>query len=250
MEINKELIEKVAKVSRLKLSEKEIREFQPQLNEIVKFFSILDEADTKSIKPSFQPIEIKNVLREDKVIQKDQGLLSNTKHKKDNVSATKSQVATYSDLIDTLVKLEVAGKKGSSDYTKDYAKAKQLKESENERSKIQETLNKQIETEILLRDNDFKSQQQIVDLLLEANNIGLSTDKVDELRGMAAELTLHHKESNLLKEAELTLIKEKEKLLKQEARSMKEIFKDLKENNNRDFIPPKAIEQVEGYNLY
>lgn len=84
MEINKELIEKVAKVSRLKLTEKEVKEFQPQFNEIIKFFSILDEADTKNVKPSFQPIEIKNVLREDKIIQKDLDLLSNTKHKKDN----------------------------------------------------------------------------------------------------------------------------------------------------------------------
>lgn len=174
-------------------------------------------------------------------------LTTNTKDKKDNVSATKTQVATYSDLISKLVDLEVAGKKSSLDYTKNYASAIKLKDNENERSKIQDTLNKQIETEILLRDKNFKSHQQIVDLLLEQNNISISTEQIDNLRTLAAQMNIEQREANLLKEAELTLIKEKEKLLEKEARSMKGIFKELKDNNNRDLIPAKALEQIEGY---
>ncbi len=181
-------------------------------------------------------------------------LTTNTKDKKDNVSATKTQVATYSDLISKLVDLEVAGKKGTGDYTENYKSAVKLKDSENERSKIQETLNKQVETEILLRDKNFKSQQQIVDLLLEQNNISISTDEIDNLRTLAAQMNIEQREANLLKEAELNLIKEKEKeillvkeALKKEARTTKEIFKDLVENNKRDLIPPKALEQIEGY---
>jgi len=83
--------------------------------------------------------------------------------------------------------------------------------------------------------------------LLEQNNISFSTDEIENLRTLAAEMNIEQKQTNLLKEAELTLIKEKEKLLEKEARTMREIFKELKDNNNRDLIPPKALEQLEGY---
>ncbi|MBU0536287.1 MAG: Asp-tRNA(Asn)/Glu-tRNA(Gln) amidotransferase subunit GatC, partial [Nanoarchaeota archaeon] len=71
--------------ARLELSEAEINEFLPQLNEVLEFFSHIDKVDTKGIDSSMQPVEIKNVLREDVVkpgLSQDEAL-SNTEHKKD-----------------------------------------------------------------------------------------------------------------------------------------------------------------------
>lgn len=85
MEINKELIKKVAENARLKLTDKEIEEFTPQLKEILNAFSKIDKVDTSKTKASVQPVEIKNVLREDEIepsLSQDEAL-ANTKHKKD-----------------------------------------------------------------------------------------------------------------------------------------------------------------------
>jgi aspartyl-tRNA(Asn)/glutamyl-tRNA(Gln) amidotransferase subunit C len=65
MKIDKSLIRHVAKISRLKLTEKEIQEFLPQLKEIVDAFSKIQEVDTKNTEPSYHPIELKNRMRED-----------------------------------------------------------------------------------------------------------------------------------------------------------------------------------------
>ena len=85
MEVDKKLLEHVAEVARLKLTEKEIEKFLPQLKEALEFFSKLNEISTDSVKPSFQPVELKNVMREDKekkcLSQED--ALSLTEHKKD-----------------------------------------------------------------------------------------------------------------------------------------------------------------------
>lgn len=85
MQIDSALIKKVAKNARLNLSEEEIKEFEPQFQEILDNFSELSKVDTKDVKPSFQPIEIKNSFREDVVIESidREILLRNTKHKKD-----------------------------------------------------------------------------------------------------------------------------------------------------------------------
>ncbi|MBS3132389.1 Asp-tRNA(Asn)/Glu-tRNA(Gln) amidotransferase subunit GatC [Candidatus Woesearchaeota archaeon] len=85
MEINESLIRKVAEVARLELTDSEIKKFTPQLREALENFSKLQEVDTKGVKPSFQPVEIKNVLREDvpKQCLTQEQALSQTKHKKD-----------------------------------------------------------------------------------------------------------------------------------------------------------------------
>ena len=85
MKIDKELIEHVAAVARLKLTDKEIDEFIPQLKEVLDAFSSLKEVDTKGVIPSFQPVELKNVFRDDVVsdsLSQEDALL-NTEHKKD-----------------------------------------------------------------------------------------------------------------------------------------------------------------------
>lgn len=65
MRIDKEVVEHVADLARLNLSEEEVKEFLPQLREVLESFSKIDEVDVKDAKPSFQPIELKNAMRED-----------------------------------------------------------------------------------------------------------------------------------------------------------------------------------------
>jgi aspartyl-tRNA(Asn)/glutamyl-tRNA(Gln) amidotransferase subunit C len=83
MKIDKELILSVAKNARLNLSEKEINEFLPELKEILESFSKLDKVNTKKVEPAFNPIELKNIYREDEVEKSlsQEEALKNTKHK-------------------------------------------------------------------------------------------------------------------------------------------------------------------------
>lgn len=86
MQVTKELIKKVADNARLKLSDAELESFIPELKEILEYFSKLNKLDTEGIKPSFHPIELKNITREDKPTRSlsSHEALSNTRHKKDN----------------------------------------------------------------------------------------------------------------------------------------------------------------------
>ena len=83
--VDKKLLEHVADVARLKLTEQEIKKFLPQLQEALEFFSKLEEVDTNNVKPSFQPVELKNAMREDaeKPCLSQDEALSLTEHKKD-----------------------------------------------------------------------------------------------------------------------------------------------------------------------
>lgn len=85
MEIDRKLLEHVAETARIRLNEEEIKKFLPQLKEALEFFSKLKDIDTGNVKPSFQPVEIKNVMREDaggECLSQDDAL-SLTEHKKD-----------------------------------------------------------------------------------------------------------------------------------------------------------------------
>ena len=85
MNITKELVKKIAEQSRLHLRDEEIEKLIPQMKEILETFSQLSETDTTETKPSFHPIEIKNVSREDKTGKclSQEEALSLTKHKRD-----------------------------------------------------------------------------------------------------------------------------------------------------------------------
>ncbi len=92
MKINHEIIRKIAKNSRLNLSEKEEKEFIIQLEEVIKKFSELSDLNTDDVEPTFHPVESSlekeqaiNNLREDFVkhsLSQEQAL-RNTKNKKD-----------------------------------------------------------------------------------------------------------------------------------------------------------------------
>ncbi|MCK4860238.1 MAG: Asp-tRNA(Asn)/Glu-tRNA(Gln) amidotransferase subunit GatC, partial [Candidatus Omnitrophica bacterium] len=64
VQINKKLVEHVAEVARLKLTDKEIEKFSKELREVIETFSKLDKVDTRGIETSLQPVELKNMLRE------------------------------------------------------------------------------------------------------------------------------------------------------------------------------------------
>lgn len=84
-QVDKQLLLRVAANARLNLTEQEIEQFLPQLQEILAAFSKLDELDVSKEQPSFQPIKLVNVMRPDKVgksvSQKE--ALQNTKNKKE-----------------------------------------------------------------------------------------------------------------------------------------------------------------------
>jgi len=86
MKIDKELIENVAELARLNLTEKEKKEFTEDFKEILNTFSKIDKVNTKNTKESFHPVEIKNKLRDDLVEDSltQEEALSNTEHKKDS----------------------------------------------------------------------------------------------------------------------------------------------------------------------
>ena len=77
------VIDKVAKVARLSLTDAEKVKFEKDMKDILKAFSTLDKAKTDGVEPAFQPIETKNVLREDIVEEclSQEDALSNTEHK-------------------------------------------------------------------------------------------------------------------------------------------------------------------------
>ncbi len=79
--ITADTVRHVAKIARLNLADSEVKRFQKELNDILDAFKVLDKC--KAGAPSFQPVEIKNVVSEDAkeecLSQKD--ALKNTKHR-------------------------------------------------------------------------------------------------------------------------------------------------------------------------
>lgn len=56
---------KLALLSRLKLSEDEIAEFQNELSEILDYVRMLDNVDTDGLEPTYQVTGLSNVTRKD-----------------------------------------------------------------------------------------------------------------------------------------------------------------------------------------
>ena len=85
MDITPELVKRVAANARLHLKEEEIKRFAAEMKDILAAFASLSEVDTKNVEPSFHPIPVKNVVREDnpgKCLDREEAL-SLTPHKKD-----------------------------------------------------------------------------------------------------------------------------------------------------------------------
>lgn len=67
MEITREEIKHLAALSDFDLSEAEIDQLQPDLQNIIKYISQLDELDTNGVEPTYQVFEMENVWRSDEI---------------------------------------------------------------------------------------------------------------------------------------------------------------------------------------
>lgn len=66
VQITKEQVEKIAGISRLKLTDNEIDKLQTELSGTIDYIKILSGFDTKNVIPTFQTNNQLNVSREDK----------------------------------------------------------------------------------------------------------------------------------------------------------------------------------------
>ncbi|MBN2330380.1 MAG: Asp-tRNA(Asn)/Glu-tRNA(Gln) amidotransferase subunit GatC [Candidatus Aenigmarchaeota archaeon] len=65
--IDKKTVKKVAGIARLNLTEGELRRFSEDLVSVLDAFNVIGKVSTKDVRPTFQPVDIKNVAREDKI---------------------------------------------------------------------------------------------------------------------------------------------------------------------------------------
>ena len=85
--INREDVLKIAKLSKLTLTEEEIEKYSSQIGDILKYIELLNELDTSNIEPTTRVIPVNNIFREDEIKE---GLsikkaLFNAPEKKDNM---------------------------------------------------------------------------------------------------------------------------------------------------------------------
>jgi len=91
-DLSTEDVLKLARLSRLKLSDDEVNTFKKEINEILSYVDMLKEVDTKDLKPTYQVTGLENKMRKDEV--KDYGvtqeeLLKNLPDKDANYIKTK-----------------------------------------------------------------------------------------------------------------------------------------------------------------
>lgn len=67
--LSKDAVLKLAHLSRLKLTDSEVERLRGDLSEILDYVRILDNVDTKGLKPTFQLSGLKNVMRQDEIIR-------------------------------------------------------------------------------------------------------------------------------------------------------------------------------------
>ena len=67
MEIKREDIIHLAKLSDFSLSDSEIKNLGKDLQNIIKYISELDKLNTEGVEPTYQVFEMENVCREDEI---------------------------------------------------------------------------------------------------------------------------------------------------------------------------------------
>jgi len=67
VKVDEKLVKEIASLARLDLTEEETKTFIPQFQDILKYFSILNELDTENVSPAYLSSANKSVTREDKV---------------------------------------------------------------------------------------------------------------------------------------------------------------------------------------
>jgi aspartyl-tRNA(Asn)/glutamyl-tRNA(Gln) amidotransferase subunit C len=73
MKLSLEQVDKIAALARLELSEEERASFARQLSSIIEYVDKLQAVDTKDVEPMSHSVAMGNVLREDEVIDRDDG---------------------------------------------------------------------------------------------------------------------------------------------------------------------------------
>jgi len=73
MKINKQQIEHLAKLARLKISDSEEKQLQKEVADILDFISQLKEVDTSGVEPSFYGTPANNLVRQDEVMDSEDG---------------------------------------------------------------------------------------------------------------------------------------------------------------------------------
>ncbi len=65
--ITKEIVDHIAWLARIKLSEEEKEKFARQLSKILEYFDMINKVDTSGVEPTFHVLELRNVFRDDNV---------------------------------------------------------------------------------------------------------------------------------------------------------------------------------------
>lgn len=65
MKIDESQVRRVAQLSRLELTDDEIKQFSTQLSAVVEYIEKLNELDTENVEPLAHCLPVHNVLRED-----------------------------------------------------------------------------------------------------------------------------------------------------------------------------------------
>ena len=67
VKVDKKLVREIASLARLDLTEEETEMFVSQFQDILKYFSILNELDTENVPPAYLSSANKSVTREDEI---------------------------------------------------------------------------------------------------------------------------------------------------------------------------------------
>jgi aspartyl-tRNA(Asn)/glutamyl-tRNA(Gln) amidotransferase subunit C len=67
VQVDETLVKEIATLARLALTEAETKTFVSQFQDILKYFSILNELDTENVPPAYWSSANKNVTREDEI---------------------------------------------------------------------------------------------------------------------------------------------------------------------------------------
>jgi len=71
--ISEDQVKHVAKLARLKLTDKEVKKFTGQLGDVLDYMKILEEADTSKVAETSQVTGLTNVSQADEVVKKCEG---------------------------------------------------------------------------------------------------------------------------------------------------------------------------------
>lgn len=91
-DLNREDVLKLARLSRLKLTDEEVAVFQKEISEILGYVDMLGKADVGNLKPTYQVTGLSNVSREDVIIDyglSPEALLKNAPAREKNYIKTK-----------------------------------------------------------------------------------------------------------------------------------------------------------------